>query len=73
MPFLSPSVRRNVADNMRRTHNIPPIIPDDDILMLRDELSFMDSDEMHSYVTEEFGRLGCWGQVVARNLSLEYA
>ena len=71
--FRTASVRRNVADNLRRTHAIPAIVADDDILALRDELSFMDSDEMHGYLTEEYSRLGDWGQVIARNLSLELA
>ena len=30
----------------------------------------MDCDEMHAYLREEFGRLGDWRDVVARNLSL---
>ena len=73
MTFRTAAVRRNVADNLRREHAIPHTIPDDDILALREELSFMDADEMHGYLAEEFGRLGCWSQVVARNLSLEIA
>jgi len=73
MAFRLPSVRRNVADNIRAEHAIPLSITDDDILTLREELDFMDADEMHSYLTEEIGRLGCWGQVIARNCSLELA
>ena len=73
MPFLTAAVRRNVADNLRREHAIPLAIPDDDILSLREELAFMDADEMHGYLREEHSRLGCWHQVVSRNLSLEFA
>ncbi|MEH2517439.1 hypothetical protein V1279_003012 [Bradyrhizobium sp. AZCC 1610] len=73
MTFRTAAVRRNVADNLRREHAIPHAISDDDILSLREELAFMDADEMHGYLREEHARLGCWSQVVARNLSLEYA
>jgi hypothetical protein len=73
MAFRLASVRRNVADNIRREHDIPTLIPDDDILSLTDELSFMDGDEFTGYLREEFQRLGDWQQVIARNLSLELA
>lgn len=71
--FRTASVRRNVADNLRRLHAIPRSVPDDLILSLREELGFMDSDEMHGYLVEEYARLGDWQQVIARNLSLELA
>lgn len=69
MPFRNPSVRRNVADNIRRAHNIPVQVSPDDILALLEELSFMDADEFHAYLNEEIQRLGDWREVVARNLS----
>jgi len=73
MTFRTAAVRRNVADNLRRLHDIPRTVTDDDILALREELAFMDGDEMHGYLVEEYGRLGDWSQVVARNLSLSIA
>jgi len=71
--FRSSAVRRNVADNLRREHAIPPHISDDDILSLRDELGFMDCDEMHAYLVEEHARLGDWREIIARNLSTQFA
>lgn len=68
--FRTASVRRNVADNVRREHAIPTVVGDEDILELVEELSFMDGDELAAYLKDELWRLkGDWPALIASNLS----
>lgn len=66
---LRPS-QRNIADNLRRTHAIPADISNAEIIDLVNELSWMDSDELHAYLADQaVEHADDWEALIDHNLS----